>query len=100
MTLLNLPNPELKAILKTRKEKFNSYRVGKKQVSQNIEDASTEDISEVIERLTQKEAEISSKKKKKSGANNSANSTDTTKATKTYTEKIKGGYFGKRRSRF
>ncbi|WP_025666731.1 hypothetical protein [Aquimarina megaterium] len=97
MTLINLPNPELKAILKTRKEKFNSYRVGKKQVSQKTEDVSTEDISEVIERLTKKEAEISSKKKKKSGANNS---TDAAQSTKTYTEKIKGGYFGKRRSRF
>ncbi len=100
MTLINLPNSELKAILKTRKEKFNSYRVGKKQVSKNIEDVSTEEISETIERLTQKEAEISSKKNKKSNIKDSTNSIDTTKATKTYTEKIKGGYFGKRRSRF
>ncbi|WP_438425006.1 hypothetical protein [Aquimarina macrocephali] len=95
MTLINLPNSELKAILKTRKDKFNSYRVGKEQVS-----LKTEDVSEIIERITQKEAEISSKKKKKSGTDDLMSSNDTTKATKTYTEKIKGGYFGKRRSRF
>ncbi|PKV52486.1 hypothetical protein ATE84_4602 [Aquimarina sp. MAR_2010_214] len=95
MTLINLPNSELKTILKTRKDKFDSYRVGKKQVSQK-----TEDISETIERLVKQEKESSSKKRKKPNADDLVTSNDTTKATKTYTEKIKGGYFGKRRSRF
>lgn len=99
MTLINLPNSELKKILKARKERFDSYRIGKKQISQNPKEISTVDISEVIEQLTEKQIEISSYNNK-SGTDDLLNSIDTVKATKTYTEKIKGGYFGKRRSRF
>ncbi len=96
MILTQLPNSELKTILNKRKEEFSSYRITKGRYS-----VKTEDISEVIERLTQRELE-STKKNKKASTLDEGDiiSEDTTKATQTYTEKIKGGYFGKRRSRF
>lgn len=95
MILIKLPTSELKTILKKRKKDFDTYRIAKGKFSEN-----TKDISETIDRLTKIELENSSKNKKVSNNKGHATSEDTTKATKTYTEKIKGGYFGKRRSRF
>ncbi|WP_103071943.1 hypothetical protein [Aquimarina sediminis] len=70
---------ELKAILTSQKEKFNQYRIG-----------NTKTI-EIIEKTEEKESSVSIK---------STNSGNATESTKTYTEKIKGGYFGRRRSRY
>lgn len=96
MILIQLPYSELKTVLNKRKEEFNSYRISKGKYS-----VKTEDISDIIERLTLKELESTQKNKKVPALDHDyISSEDTTKATQTYTEKIKGGYFGKRRSRF
>jgi len=94
MILIQLPNSELKTILNKRKEEFKTYRIANGKYS-----VKTEDISDVIERLTKKELEAK-KNEEVSNPDDQVSSEDTTKATQTYTEKIKGGYFGKRRSRF
>ncbi|WP_062059926.1 hypothetical protein [Aquimarina longa] len=95
MILTALPYSELKTILKTRKEKFNSYRIVQGKIYEKVEY-----VSEIIEKITKKESKSVLENNNNSNLDNHVSSEDTTKATKTYSEKIKGGYFGKRRSRF
>ncbi len=100
MTLKKLSNSDLKKTLNKRKENFNSYRI-----SQGIYSIKDNHISGKIEGLIQKELKKEPSNKKKNDeiflSNNTIlSSTDTTKATKTYSEKIKNGFFGKRKARF
>ncbi|GGX20497.1 hypothetical protein [Aquimarina muelleri] len=98
MTLTTLPSSELKTILEKRKKDFASYRIANGKISKNTE--SKEDISEIIDRLTKQEIKSSSKKEETLESVAQITAEDTTKATQTYTEKIKNGYFGKRKTRF
>lgn len=89
--LKTLPESELKINLKAKKEKFNQFRITNGKVSKedlNLSNTHLEDI--ILETVNLTLEQIS----------DVATSQDNTLATKTYSEKIKGGYFGKRRSRF
>ena len=69
--MINAPSLELEKILNSRKEKFLQFR-----------------LSNGLITYDRKEKESTQNKE------------DAVKSTQTYTEKIKGGYFGKRKARF
>ncbi|TSE04896.1 hypothetical protein [Aquimarina algiphila] len=88
-----LPKSELKLLLQERIEKFNQCRTSNGKVTRVDLELSNTTYDDIISEKETSDLNIESIDK-------TVTSEDTTKATKTYSEKIKVGYFGKRRSRF
>ncbi|WP_271782325.1 hypothetical protein [Aquimarina algiphila] len=88
-----LPKSELKLLLQERIEKFNQCRTSNGKVTRVDLELSNTTYDDIISEKETSDLNIESIDK-------TLTSEDTTKATKTYSEKIKVGYFGKRRSRF
>ena len=95
---------ELKSLLEDKKEKFSKFRISNGSVTKmdiELSETTYNDIIPEKEEATvppipvQEKANIS-----KELVEGELPAEDTIKATKTYSEKIKVGYFGKRRSRF
>ncbi len=90
--LKELPTSELIIILKTKNKRFEKLRIKNGKITTIdlktlFDEKKSISHKENINTLTKKGVKKTS-------------SEDSITSTKTYTEKIKGGFFGKRRSRF
>ncbi len=97
----NLTN--LKIDLEQRKEKFNAYRISNGKISKLetlVEEKASFDKN--LESLIAKQSIKNTVNQffATMASDSMTNGEDNVKAVKSYSEKIKGGYFGKRRSRF
>ncbi len=94
---------ELKIELDHRKREFDSYRISNGKVSKlkNFITEETIDDTKTQNYIADNILEIDKSKGNIEDTEDSSNAgEDNIKATKPYSEKIKGGFFGKRRSRF
>ena len=118
--LKELPNKQLKEILKKRKETFHQYRISNGKFSMNTIPENTDKNEQEIENneidnvkvipiseeanTNNAQTDIATKTAisedidNTSPSNNNASS-DTKSEVKTYSERMKGGYFGRRRAR-
>ncbi len=94
---------DLKLELDKKKEKFNSYRISNGKISKLetlVEEKASFDKN--LENLIAKQSIEKTENQilVTMTSDSMTNGEDNVKAVKPYSEKIKGGYFGKRRSRF
>ena len=89
--------------LDQKKEKFNSYRISNGKISK-LEALAEEKASfdKNLENLIAEQSIENTENESLTAmvSDSMTNGEDNVKAVKPYSEKIKGGYFGKRRSRF
>ncbi|MFC5048596.1 hypothetical protein ACFSTE_08930 [Aquimarina hainanensis] len=88
------PTPELKKILSKRKERFRHCRIGNGIVTR----VDLEFLSETID--TKSEAQIQDSTTEEIAQEKHKRTSNNVEAVKTYIDKMKGGYFGRRKSRF